>query len=76
MWLENLKNSKEMGFVNSDIKFVGSNVPVLKWVIWTWYAYLQQIAYFIIGIIFSVMSFTLVIGEMTIQGEWWKTGEG
>ena len=75
LWLENLKNSKEMGFVNSDIKFVGSKVPVLKWVIWAWYAYIQQIAYFLIGIIFAIMSFMLVLGEMTIQGVWQKPGE-
>lgn len=73
LWLESLQRSKEMGFKNSELKFWGSTVWGVRFVFWVWYAYLQQSVYFILGLIFAIMSFMIVVGEMTI---FWHQGAG
>lgn len=66
IWLDELISSKDVGFKISEIQFSGRNTPCLGRFIWIWYCYLQQYVYFILGLLFALFSFMIVVGEMTI----------
>ena len=62
-----------MGLENSDLKYKGRNTWFLGKAIWLYYAYVQQYFYFVLGILFALFSFVLVLGQMSI---FWHTGNG
>ena len=66
LWLQSLIKSKTTSFRSSDIRFSGKRIPVIGYLIWVWYAYLQQTVYFFLGMLFTLFSFLVVIGQIAI----------